>query len=229
MWPTEKFLSPIVCTFDSDERSLRKLDILVFSNPSILYVSGNITTLVDTVRVAVSNFQTWENLPLSRGSRPWVLSGSPSCGARPAIVSLPCCSSYDAPSICHPSSHPERTAAANGRQRKSTRTLERSYSLASRKTRCSTRIHLVSIAVEFGGSHAASGDIITEMMAHLLPRFLDHRLGFELLVGEGPGTWIEVSPRWGHRERYKRQAILYSRRVLGICCAEGESTMSTLV
>lgn len=66
--------------------------------------------------------------------------------------------------------------------------------------------------------------------AHLLPRFLDHRLGFELFVGEGPGTWIEVSPRWGHRERYKRQAILYSRRVLGICCAAGEqSTMSTLV
>lgn len=66
--------------------------------------------------------------------------------------------------------------------------------------------------------------------AHLFPRFLDHRLGFELLVGEGPGSWIEVSPRWGHRERYKRQAILYSWRVLGICRAEEEqSTMSTLV
>lgn len=56
----------------------------------------------------------------------------------------------------------------------------------------------------------------------LLPWFLDHRLRFELLVGEGPGTWIEVSPRWGHRERYKRQAILYSWWVLGICRAEKE-------
>lgn len=62
------------------------------------------------------------------------------------------------------------------------------------------------------------------MRAYLLPRFLDHRLGFELLVGEGPGAWVEVSPRWGHRERYKRQAILYSWRVLGICRAEEEQS-----
>jgi len=40
-----------------------------------------------------------------------------------------------------------------------------------------------------------NNEIIAPMEAHLFPRFLDHRLRFELLVGEGPGTWIEVSPR----------------------------------
>lgn len=177
-------------------------------------------------RNTVGGFEfPWENSPLSRGSRPWVLSGSPSCGARLAIVSLPCCSSYDAPSICHPSSHPERTAATvNGSER------EREYKNVRIQLCREKRIVRDANSNLSGKQRYEQRNNSAPMEAHLFPRFLDHRLRFELLVGEGPGTWIEVSPRWGHRERYKRQAILYSWRVLGIYRAEEEqSTMSTLV
>lgn len=119
------------------------------------------------------------------------------------------------------------------REKENVRTLERSYPIMSRETcrsRCKFQFIAISNKYDIAKTMIWANEIIAPIETHLFPRFLDHRLGFELLVGEGPGTWIEVSPRWGHRERYKRQAILYSWRVLGICRAEEEqSTMSTLV
>lgn len=157
-----------------------------------------------------------------------MLSGSPSCGARLAIVSLPCCSSYDAPSICHPSSHPERTAAASGRERKSIRTLERSYSHTSRKTRSSIIIQLISIASKFGveSRNYRNSNIITGR----LTCFRDF-----LIIGWGLSSSSEKARVRGSKSR-PDEAIESATRDKPYCIRDESSesvarkrTMSTLV